>query len=241
MATSVAAAEIAVDAGADRVELCDNAAEGGTTPSAGTITRVCLLAGERGVPVFVMIRPRGGDFVYSDAEFAVMLADIDHAVGLGASGLVTGVLLADGSVDVSRTQQLVARAQGLPVTFHRAVDVSADPVASARAAAQAGCARVLSSGGAPTAELGVDLLRELVALESIGVVAAGSITETNAATIVQDTGVCEVHAALRTSSDGGLGSPDDPTLGSPVDWGPNAWPVPDGPRVARMRQALGGN
>lgn len=238
MAPSISAAELAISAGADRLELCENTAEGGTTPSAGTISIACARAAQQGIPVFVMVRPRGGDFVFSNAEFEVMLHDLDLAIQLGASGIVTGILRPDGSVDVDRTRTLVGQAQGLPVTFHRAVDLSPDLVTALKSATEAGCARVLTSGGATSAEQGVAALRSLVDLNLAGIVAAGSINETNVARIVALTGVQEVHAAVRTASDEGRISQEAVPLGSAVTWGPDTWPIPDVVKLSKMRRNL---
>ena len=148
-ANSVESVEAAVRAGADRVELCAGMPEGGTTPSWGTIR----LARERmDAGLHVIIRPRGGDFLYSDLECEVMLRDIEEARRIGVDGLVFGCLTADGQVDVKRMKDLMAAAGGLPVTFHRAFDMCCDPLQALRDVRALGCRRILTSGQEATAE-----------------------------------------------------------------------------------------
>ena len=122
-AYSIEACRVAARLGVDRVELCASPAEGGVTPSLATIEQVCAIPG---IDVSVMIRPRGGDFLYTDDEFETMLRDIDHARQAGATGVVFGILKANGTIDIERTRQLVEAAKGMETTFHRAVDMTAD-------------------------------------------------------------------------------------------------------------------
>src|SRR6476469_8730205 len=152
---SVAGARAAEQAGAARLELCSRLADGGVTPPAGLVTAVL----ERvSIPVFVMVRPRPGDFVYSHAEMHEALKDVTALRMRGARGFVVGVLHPDRRIDVERTRTLVDRAQGLPVTFHRAFDEAPDPNAALEDAIEAGASRVLTSGGAATALDGADRL-----------------------------------------------------------------------------------
>jgi copper homeostasis protein len=137
---SVPSALAAEAGGAGRVELCDNMIEGGTGPSAGTIEEA---KARLRIPVFVMIRPRGGDFLYSDVEYDVMRRDIAHARALGVDGVVLGLRDRDGNVDVARTRALVDAARPLPVTFHRAFDVARDPDRALDALLGLGVERVL--------------------------------------------------------------------------------------------------
>jgi copper homeostasis protein len=182
-------------AGADRIELCDNLSDGGTTPGAGLIATV---AERSRLPVFVLIRPRAGGFVYSDDEFETMVRDIGLAVRLGIAGIVTGALTPDGRVDAERTRSLVEAAAGLPVTFHRAIDSAVNLPAALEQVIEAGASRVLTSGGAATALEGVDLIATLVeqARERITVVAGGGIREHNVRDVISRTGAREVHARL---------------------------------------------
>ncbi|HEX9383370.1 MAG TPA: copper homeostasis protein CutC [Gemmatimonadaceae bacterium] len=182
-------------AGADRIELCENLSDGGTTPAMKLIAEVT----ERTrLPVFALIRPRAGDFAYSDNEFDQMVRDSELARRLGIAGIVTGALTPDGRVDVERTRILVEAAGGLPVTFHRAIDSAADLPAALEEAIEAGASRVLTSGGAATAVEGVDLIAALVgqARERITVIAGGGIREHNVRDVIARTGVREVHARL---------------------------------------------
>jgi copper homeostasis protein len=182
-------------AGADRIELCDNLSDGGTTPGAGLIA---VVPERTRLPVFVLIRPRAGDFVYSDDEFDAMIRDVELAGRMGIAGIVTGVLTSDGRVDVERTRILVKAASALPVTFHRAIDSAVNLPVALEAVIEAGASRVLTSGGAATALEGVDLIAELVdqARERITIIAGGGIREHNVRDVIARTGVREVHARL---------------------------------------------
>lgn len=189
---SVESAVAAERGGAGRIELCDNLLDGGTTPSAGTIAE-CRRRVR--IPIYVMIRPRGGDFLYSDVELAVMRRDIVQAEALGADGVVLGLLKRDGAVDAARTRALVALARPMDVTFHRAIDVCRDPVAALDALIAIGVDRVLTSGQAPTALRGAAVIRRLVerAAGRIAVLAGGGIDERNARRVLERTGVRELH------------------------------------------------
>lgn len=182
-------------AGADRIELCDNLSDSGTTPGAGLIVAV---AERTQLPVFVLIRPRAGGFVYSDDEFDVMIRDIELAGRMGVAGIVTGALTPDGRVDAERMRTLVKAAAGLPVTFHRAIDFAMNLPAALEEAIEAGASRVLTSGGAATALEGVDLIATLVdqARKRITIIAGGGIREHNVRDVLARTGVREVHARL---------------------------------------------
>lgn len=203
---------VAESAGADRVELCANLAEGGTTPSLGLIVRV--LESVRTLGVQVMIRPRGGDFVHSASELSVMLADVRAVRDLAAQaavpvGLVCGVLTEAGGVDIPAMRELVAAAEEVPVTFHKAFDATSDLFAAHAVLTELGIVRILTSGGAATALLGAPVLRELVTREPHGpvILAGGSVRAQNAARIVAATGVREVHLRAQVSgsrADGGL-------------------------------------
>lgn len=199
---SVESALAAERGGASRLELCDALFDGGTTPSAGMIA-ACR---ERvSIPVFVIIRPRGGGFVYSDAELDVMRRDIVAARGLGADGVVIGALGADGAVNEAQTRSLVDVAGGLPVTFHRAFDFTPDVGTALESLISAGVSRVLTSGGAPTAREGIPMLASLVrqAGDRLVVMAGGGVREENVRQIVDATGVREVHVRLTRLTRGG--------------------------------------
>lgn len=150
----------AEEAGADRVELCAGLMEGGITPS---IAQIRLAKARLSIPVMVIIRPRGGDFLYSDAEFEAMLADIEVCKSAGADGVVIGFLNADGTVDIKRTKAAVAAAGSMRVTFHRAFDMTRNPEEALDALIGCGIERVLTSGQRPTAEDGAETLKALIA------------------------------------------------------------------------------
>jgi copper homeostasis protein len=201
---SVASAIAAERGGAHRVELCDALFDGGTTPSAGMIAACCAAVA---IPVFVMVRPRGGGFVYSDAERDVMQRDVAIARELGAGGVVIGGLRADGTVDVALVGSLLAAAKDLAVTFHRAFDLTPDLAHSLELLADAGVSRVLTSGGAATAPEGAPVLGALVrqAGSRLVVMAGGGVREENVGNLVTTCGVREVHVRLtRLARGGGL-------------------------------------
>lgn len=193
---SVESAVNAEKGGAARVELCCNLVEGGTTPSLGMLRMVKRAVA---IPVFVMIRPRGGDFLYSDSEFDVMKEDLKILKENGADGIVFGVLTPDGGIDTERSRELVCLARPLPVTFHRAYDMVRDPLQSLEVLVEMGVDRVLTSGHDGTALEGLPLLGKLVnvARGRIKVVPGGGITEHNLRRILQDSGAVEFHCSAR--------------------------------------------
>ncbi|MBK7707466.1 MAG: copper homeostasis protein CutC [Acidobacteria bacterium] len=195
---SVESALAAQTGGADRVELCDNLMEGGTTPSAGSIEIARSLLE---IKLHVIIRPRGGDFLYSDVEFAIMERDIRIAKDLGADGVVIGILDADGRIDRPRTARLIGLARPMSVTFHRAFDVARDPYEALEDIIKLGVDRILTSGQESTAAEGADLICELVkrAGDRIKIVGCGNLNERNIERFVAATGVSEAHfTALQT-------------------------------------------
>jgi copper homeostasis protein len=189
--------------GAQRVELCADLLEGGTTPSAGTIRAARENAK---IAINVMIRPRGGDFLYTDAEFDSMKHDIAIAKELGADGIVLGLLRANGTVDVERTQQLVELARPLPVTFHRAIDVSRDLLQALEDVISTGAARVLTSGGEPSVVDGASMVAKMVeaAKDRVIVMPGCGIRPDNVLSILEITGASEVHIALETETPSGM-------------------------------------
>lgn len=197
-ADSVESAVSAERGGAQRIELCSNLAEGGITPSAGLIAQVRRRIA---IGMFVMIRPRGGDFCYSDEEFEVMREDIRYARGAGADGLIFGILDEEGQVDVTRTGQLVELAGGLPVTFHRAIDMTPAPHLSLARVIETGATRVLTSGGAPKVTQGLPETARMVQMAGnrITVMAGGGITAETIAAVAESTGATEFHASLRAA------------------------------------------
>lgn len=197
---SVESAVAAEAGGAQRVELCSALSEGGLTPSLGLIREV---RARIGIGVYVMIRPRAGDFLYSEEEFSIMRADIAYAAEAGAGGVVFGLLTAEGEVDAERTGELVEAARSaspsMEVTFHRAFDMARDLESSLDAVAKTGAHRVLTSGGAQNAVLGASRLTGLVhaAHGRIGVMVCGNVRPENVQQIAQATGAREFHASLR--------------------------------------------
>lgn len=192
---SVESARAAQDGGAARIELCSSLAEGGITPSAGLIA---MVRRNVRIAVHVLIRPRSGDFCYTDDEFEVMQRDILLARQLGANGVALGILDLDGNVDVARTRSLVERAAPMQVTFHRAFDCALAPMEALQAVLQTGAIRILTSGGAASAEEGSAVLRDLVAEAGSRAVimASGRVRENNIANLLRTTGIREVHANL---------------------------------------------
>jgi len=195
---SVASAAAAERGGAQRVELCSDLLEGGITPSLGLLQAV--RAGIS-LPLHVIIRPRGGDFCYSEEEFDIMRRDIEIAKREGADGVVLGFLLPSGQVDITRTRQLSELARPMSVTFHRAFDMSADLQNSLADVCQTGADRLLTSGGEPDCMEGTDAIAKLVhsARGRIHIMAGGGINTGNVAHILQRTGVTEIHVGLATA------------------------------------------
>ena len=236
---SVASALAAERGGARRLELCDALFDGGTTPSAGMIA---ACRDRLSIPLFVIIRPRGGGFVYAEPELDVMHRDIVAARGLGADGVVIGVLRRDGGIDEDQTRSLVAVAGGIPVTFHRAFDFVPDPRAALETLISAGITRILSSGGARTAREGVSTLAGLVrqAGERLVVMAGGGVREENVKEIVDGSGVREVHVRLtRLTRGDGLPLRPGLTVRRALPDDEAAWEETDEARIRRFVAAAG--
>jgi copper homeostasis protein len=194
-AESVQAAQAAELGGADRIELCSQLSIGGVTPSEELISAVIRTLS---IPVHVLIRPRGGDFIYSPAEFGQMHLQIDHVKHAGAAGIAIGVLLPNGSVDVERSRELIRLARPLSVTFHRAFDESADLSDSLESVIQTGADCLLTSGGAPDVLSGADSIARLrrQAAGQIEIMAGGGLRLSNLAEVVRRTGVSYLHGSL---------------------------------------------
>lgn len=194
-AGSLASALAAQEGGADRVELCGSLAEGGITPSYGTLA----VARDRvRIPIYVLIRPRGGDFLYGDDEFDIMRRDVEMCVRIGCDGVVIGALDADGRID-SRCRELVSAAGTLGVTFHRAMDASSDLSRSLEDIIALGCERVLTSGGQANALAGAQVIAELVkqADDRMVVMAGAGIRAANLIEVAQLTQAREFHGSAR--------------------------------------------
>jgi copper homeostasis protein len=190
------------DGGADRVELCAALVEGGVTPSHGTIAAAL----EVGIPTMVIIRPRGGDFLYTVDEIQVMERDIRYCREVGAHGVVFGALRADGSLARTQVQRLREAAGPLSVTFHRAFDVCRDPFQVLEELIEAGVNRILTSGQAPTVPEGVEVIRKLVkqAGERIAILPGCGIEPENVADVVARAGVTEFHATAFSQRESGM-------------------------------------
>lgn len=196
---NIGSALLAAASGADRIELCENPADGGTTPSYGTLVQV---REKTGIPVFPIIRPRGGDFLYTDEEYAVMRKDLALCKSLGFDGAVVGLLQKDGTVDVSRTAALVELAYPLEITFHRAFDRALQPYEALEDVIKAGCQRILTSGQVPNAPDGKALIWQLVqqAEHRIIIMPGSGVRSNNIADLASFCGVEELHSSARIMS-----------------------------------------
>jgi copper homeostasis protein len=199
---SIQSAANAKAGGAVRIELCQGLVEGGTTPSHATIEYAVK---ELELQVFVLIRPRGGDFCYNELEIKTTEEDVKYCKKAGVAGIVVGFLHPDGSIDTELTRRFVKLAAPLPVTFHRAFDRCPEPLKALEQIIDCGCARILTSGCKPTAMEGADLLKQLVqqANGRIKILAGSGITPENAAALREKTGVSEIHGSCKiTRPDG---------------------------------------
>ncbi len=200
---SVESAIIAQEAGADRVELCANLSEGGTTPSYGMIR---LIREKIDIDLSVMIRPRGGDFCYSDAEFSVMKEDIKIAKEIGADCVVFGILLANGDVDIERTTELCNLAKPMSITFHRAFDLTREPYQALEDIIKSGVSRLLTSGHKTKAIEGKHEIKKLVmqAKNRIAIMAGSGVNPQNRDEFLNYCGVQELHLTAKTYIEGDM-------------------------------------
>ena len=199
---SIQSAANAKAGGAVRIELCQGLIEGGTTPSPATIDHAVR---ELGLQVFVLVRPRSGDFCYNELEIKSMEKDVEYCKKAGVAGIVVGFLHPDGTIDTELTKRFVKLAAPLPVTFHRAFDRCTEPLKALEQIIDCGCARILTSGCKPTAMEGAGLLRQLVqqANGRIKILAGSGVTPENAAELRRLTNVPEIHGSCKfTRSDG---------------------------------------
>lgn len=194
---------LAQSAGAHRIELCDNPGDGGTTPSYGFIkaARKAL-----SIELYPIIRPRGGDFLYSDDDFEIMKTDISICKKLGCDGVVIGILHADGSVHKERCSQLVELANPMGVTFHRAFDRTNDPFTALEDIIAAGCTRILTSGQKPTASEGAVLIAALIqqAAGRIIIMPGSGVRSSNIKALAAQTGAIEFHSSARIFRESGM-------------------------------------
>jgi copper homeostasis protein len=197
-ANSVISALAAQAGGAVRVELCENLSEGGTTPSYGEILLARKLLH---IQLYILIRPRGGDFLYTDTEYDIMVADVKNCIETGCDGIVIGILKPDGTVDKERCGKLVrmARLMGVGVTFHRAFDMCADMKQALEDIIEIGCERLLTSGGKSTAMEGFRVISKLVeqADNRIIIMPGSGINDHNVGDLVRFTEVKEIHSSAR--------------------------------------------
>lgn len=202
-AGSVESAIAARDGGAQRIELCAALEVGGVTPSAGLIAEARKV---EGLTLNVIIRPRGGDFLYDSHEVACMEEDIRTCRRLGADGVVIGALTAEGDIDTAACRRLIEAADGMSITFHRAFDMCRDPRKALEELIALGCHRVLTSGQLPTAEAGIPKLKELVqqADGRIIIMPGCGVNSGNAARILNSTGATEIHASARRNVGSGM-------------------------------------
>ncbi|MBS1605647.1 MAG: copper homeostasis protein CutC [Bacteroidetes bacterium] len=195
-AFNLSSALIAQQSGADRIELCASPEEGGTTPSPGLIRTARELLR---IQLYPIIRPRGGDFLYSDGEYLTMLRDVDYCKQTGCNGVVIGLLKKDGSIDKERCARLVEAAYPMGVTFHRAFDWAINPYEALEDIISIGCERILSSGQRPTAMEGTDLIDQLVraADERIVIMPGAGVRASNIVALAEATGASEFHTSAR--------------------------------------------
>lgn len=196
---SIEGALVAQSAGAYRIELCSGLREGGMTPSPALISRVCASIA---IKLYVLIRPRGGDFLYTGADFEIMKSDIYYCAEAGCDGVVIGMLCPDGSIDKKRCRELVQMAQmySMGVTFHRAFDRSNDLFQAMEDCIDIGCERILTSGGYNTAPEGAEVIRQLIekANDRIMIMPGSGITPENAGDLIRKTGLQEIHGTFQS-------------------------------------------
>lgn len=225
----------AVEGGADRIELCANLAEGGTTPSYGTLKQ-CREAFN--VLLYPIIRPRGGDFLYSKDEFAIMMNDVKLCKQSGCDGIVIGLLNMDGSIDVTRTAELIEAAYPMGVTFHRAFDRCKDPFVALEELIDIGCERILTSGQKPSVVDGVDLIAELnkKADDRIIIMPGSGVRKENIKMLAEKTSCVEFHSSLRSKTKSPMQFVHPGFVGSEESYINNAISAEE---VRSLRNALG--
>jgi len=202
-AGSLASALAAQEGGAFRVELCDNLYEGGTTPSIGTIELARL---KLSIKLHVIIRPRGGDFLYSDLEYVIIKRDVERCRNSRVDGVVIGFLTPEGRVDIARTREIVELARPMAVTFHRAFDMSRDAFEALEDLKQTGVSRILTSGQKNLAPDGADLIARLIRQSAgkISIMPGGGLNEHNITGFAKQVGASEYHATLRRTIESGM-------------------------------------
>ncbi len=200
---SVESAINAQDGGAHRIELCNNLLEGGTTPSSGTISSV---RNNLSIDLHVIIRPRSGDFLYTDLEYDIMRRDIEICGEYGVDGIVIGILMSDGEIDIERTAKMIELAKPMTATFHRAFDMCTDPLRGLHDVISTGASRLLTAGQTNSANEGMDLIRKLIKKSGkrIIIMPGSGINESNIEQIARSTGATEFHLSGRKAIESGM-------------------------------------
>jgi copper homeostasis protein len=228
----------AQEGGADRIELCDNPAEGGTTPSYGTIQ---LVRQNVSLDLYVMIRPRGGDFHYSSYEFHSMKRDISQCQRLSVDGVVFGILNTNGTIDKKRCKELIAQARPLKVTCHRAFDMTRDPFEALEDCIEIGFDRILTAGQQALAEDGAELISELVTRANgrIGIMAGSGVNEKTVLNILSTARATEIHCSSTAMRDSPMvyKNPHIQGMGS-AEGSEFKLRIVDPDRVKRMRELV---
>ncbi len=236
---SIASAIAAREGGADRIELCENLAQGGVTPSAGKIR---LAKKVLNIPVFVLVRPRKADFLYTGLEFELMLEEIRSAKAFGADGIVSGVLHADGTIDQARTQRLVEASWPLPFTFHRAFDMCREPLIAVEQLADIGVRRILTSGQQARVVEGYRLIRRLIELADgrLQIMAGGGLNPETLQPLLSIDGLEEFHASARHHVHTQMIFRGSTAMGSEELEEEFRWKEVDPLQVKRLRKQLNG-
>jgi copper homeostasis protein len=230
----------AQEGGADRIELCDNPAEGGTTPSFGTIEAVRQNVN---MDVYVMIRPRGGDFHYSNYEFHCMKRDIDQCQKISVDGVVFGILNEDGTLDKKRCKELIDRARPLKVTCHRAFDMTRDPFEALEDCIEVGFHRILTAGHQTTALIGVDLIAQLITRANgrIAIMPGSGVNENTVEELVRTTKATEIHFSATAFRESAMQYRNQAIAGMGSDEGSEfKYRTVDPERVRTMRKLVEG-
>jgi copper homeostasis protein len=235
---SLEAAILAEESGADRIELCAGPLEGGITPS---FSMISLARNILKIPIHVMVRPREGDFLYSRRELKSIEYDIEMIKDTGAEGIVLGLLKSDGTIDTENLARMVKIAEPMNVTFHRAFDLSRDPVNSLNEIISAGAARILTSGHKQTAPEGMELIARLIQLAEgkIVVMPGSGVNAANINELCRRTNATEIHASARRLVEGGmsyLNSEVNLHAGSAIK--DNSVLLPDPEQIAKMKKEL---
>lgn len=232
--TDFATTALAVEAGADRIELCCDLAEGGTTPSYGVLK---LCRETFATPLFPIIRPRPGDFLYTNEEFVCMMEEVKLCRQMGFDGVVAGILLTDGNIDRQRMARLVNAAYPMSVTFHRAFDRCRNPFTALEELIDIGCERILTSGQQRIAPDGKELIRQLqeAAKGRIIIMPGSGVRPENIAQLAMETGCMEFHASLRSGTNSRMQFIQEAFAGDPDSY---EQPGLNAAAIDMMRQAL---